>query len=35
MRYAIDEGAAALARSVAEAFLFTPAKIPNLTAVQD
>jgi len=33
MRYAIDEDAAALARSPAEAFLFTPAKIstPGLT----
>jgi hypothetical protein len=35
MRYAIDEDAAALARTPTEAFLFAPAKISNLTVVQD
>ena len=34
MRYAIDEDAAALARSPAKAFLFAPAKISNLSVVQ-
>jgi hypothetical protein len=35
MRYAIDEDAAAQARAPAEAFLFAPAKISNLTVIQD